>query len=261
MASTFAEIYSDFRDMVKVYTTKLDVTPLQFMRLYSKGMAEFQRDTEYLEAYVEIDKDSNGNFAVPVDMLRLVEVRDKNDLDLLIQGYTQYRRNVEKTVDGYIETPTNYSIRLRGIYNGLQYGNVSDTARMVTIWNRRLLIYPDLGDTILNVFYIPVIHPISSNSFQWSDYDATTNPTPTTKWYPIDTRFDTMFTTTGLHPTLAPFEGVFLNYAVSKYLESQGNQNYIVFEKAYEKDVKKAIEEKPSYYREGVASYHMSPWS
>lgn len=261
MASTFAEIFSDFRDSVKVYTSKLDVTPLQFMRLYSRGMAVFQRETEYLEAYVEVNKDTNGIFTTPVDMMRMVEVKDRNNIDFLIQNYEQFRRNQEKTVDGYIETPRNYSIRLQGIFAGLTYGNVRDTARMITIWNRRFLLEPDLGDTILKVWYIPELQPISANSFQWSDFNATTNPNPTTKWYPIDTRFNTMFTTTGLHPTLSPYEGAFLDYAIAQYIKSQGNKNYIVFEKSYKEEIERAKYNKPTYYREGVASYHMAPWS
>jgi hypothetical protein len=261
MASTFKEVYSDFVDLVKVYVTKLDVTPLQFMRLYSKGMADFQRETELIEAYVEIDRDVNGRFSIPIDMLRLIEARDAYRVDFLIQNYEQYRRNQEKSVDGFIETPRNYSIRLEGIFRGLRYNNVRDTARMITMWNRQFLIFPDLGDAIIHVYYIPEIHPISANSFQWSDYDATNNPTPTTKWYPIDLRFETMFNTSGLHPTLSPYEQVFLDYAVAQYIQSQGNKNYIVYEKAYEKAVEKAKFNKQSYYREGAASYHMSPWS
>lgn len=261
MASTFQELYSDFTDLVKIYTTKLDVTPLQFMRLFSKGMAEFQRETEYLEAYVEVDKDVNGVFTVPVDMLRLVELKDKHGVNFLIQNYEQFRRNVEKTTDGFIETPTNYSIRLKGIFNGLTYGNVSDTARMAAMWNRRFLIYPDLNDVTLKVYYIPELHPISQNSRQWSDYDPNTNPAPTTKWFPFDSRFNTMFSSTGVHPSLSPYESTFLDYAVGTYIKSQGSPNYAVFEKSYAIGVEKAKVNKPSYYREGVASYHMAPKS
>lgn len=261
MASTFQELYSDFTDLVKVYTTKLDVSPLQFMRLYSKGMAEFQRETEYLEAYVQVSKDVNGNFTVPVDMSRLVELKDLYSVNFLIQNYTQFRRNVEKTVDGFIETPTNYSIRLKGIFNGLSYGNVTDTARMCTIWNRRFLIYPDLGDTDLYVYYIPEVHPISQNSRQWSDYDPNTNPNPTTKWFPFDVRFNLMFSSTGVHPSLSAYETTFLDYAIALYIKSQGNANYAVFEKSYAIGVEKAKANKPTYYKEGVASYHLSPWS
>ena len=52
MASTFLELYSDFQDEVKLYTEKLDVTELSFMRRFTKGIQAFQQETFLLLSFL-----------------------------------------------------------------------------------------------------------------------------------------------------------------------------------------------------------------
>ena len=103
MASTFAELYSDFQDRVKAYVEKLDITEYSFMRMLTQGIQKFQRETEYAEKVVKIQKEVNGNrevFIVPNDMIRPIDVRAMHETPygveeeiFLLQSYEQFIRN------------------------------------------------------------------------------------------------------------------------------------------------------------------------
>ena len=267
MASTFAELYSDFKDSVKIYTEKMDVTELEFMRFLTRGMQVFQRDTEYIEAYAEITKGTDG-FFIPDDMIRPVVLKDINGYTLLQQNFKQYTRNLEKWTDGYLETPTDYSMRmqsylaeqanLRATNDGMDYS----TSRLYSIYNREIFMYPDYSDVTIYMWYIPDVHAISINSSQWSTWDSTTKTFATPYlWYPIDTQFTDMFTTRGINVLLAPFEEAFLDYAIAKFLKSQGSANYKVFEQSFKETEQWAKENKPQKFHEGVGEYMFAPYS
>lgn len=268
MASTFAELYSDFRDSVKLYTEKLDVTELEFMRFISRAMQLFQRETEYIETYAEITKGTDG-FYIPEDMIRPVVLKDVNGYTLLQQSYPQYARNLELWHDGFLETPIDYSMRMQSYlseqedkYPSRTDGMDFSTSRIYTIFNRKIMMYPDYDDTKIYLWYIPDVHAISINSSQWSTYDMNTGIfSQPYLWYPIDTQFSTMFATTGINVLLAPFEEAFLDYAISKFLKSQGSANYKVFEMGFKEAVQWAIENKPQKFHEGVGEYMFAPFS
>jgi hypothetical protein len=245
MPSTFAELYSDFTDSIKTYTEKLDVTPLSFMRLFTRAIQLFQRETMYIERYVVIPYNLvDQRFDTPTDMLLCVQVKDSDANTMIINEYTQFSRNEEKDYLGYVETPTDYSMRL------------PETARMVSVWQRVFYFYPaypvdptDATATLL-VHYIPDMDAFSSNSIQWAS------------WYPIDTNFDTQFRTAVLTASFAPYEYCFMQWAISAYLKSQGLLNHAkMFEQDFWADVERAKANKPVLFHEGVKSYMMAPYS
>lgn len=257
MASTFAELFSDFQDLSKNYTEKLDVTELSFMRYFTRGIQEFQKQTEYVEKTWIVQRGVDPDpaiFIVPDDMLRIVDVRavtsSSTGLDesiFLLQDYTQFKRNQDKWVNGYLETPTDYGLRIRN--KATASGRYRDQIPIATIWRRELLTFPEYTGDELSIWYIPDLHAISETSSQW------------TPWYPYATNFMTNFTTMKVTPELAMFEQTFLDYALSMFIKSKGSANYKVYEQSFQQSVEWAKVNKPILYREGVADYMFAPYS
>lgn len=251
--STFYELYSDFQDAIKSYTEEIDVTPLAFMRLYSKGMQYFQRETEFIERQVEITyDDTNSRFIIPDDVLRMIAVKDSNDYSILLQDFQQYIQNIERWKNGTMEVPVDYARHLMPTYHYASY------PRIATIYNRVLMLYPYNSDTSLYIYYVMDIHAISSDSSQWNRLDDNGNPVG---WYPLDQRFDLMFKQASVTPTLKPYEDAFLKYAIAEYIKSKGSINYKVFEDWYMQEVERGKMNKPLYYKEGSTKYMMAPYS
>ncbi|KKN79172.1 hypothetical protein LCGC14_0341890 [marine sediment metagenome] len=269
MGSTFKEIYGDYQDSIKNYVEKLDVTPLSFMRQYTKGMQVFQRETEYFEKTTVVQRDTTtSNFLVPDDFDRLIEAKDYDGKTLLYVDYIQFTRIAEKFDNGLLETPVDYSTRL---INTFLYGNLSylyqysgnnrygllssgtDTlTKIITMYNRVFYINNDdtTNNTEITINYIPILEPISGSSSQW------------TNWQPLNgVNFNTAFANFRLSPEIINYEDTFLNYAISRFLRSQGSVNYKVYEQEFWADVKRAIANKPVKFREGVRSYNMAPFS
>ena len=258
MASTFAELYSDFQDRVKAYVEKLDITEYSFMRMLTQGIQKFQRETEYAEKVVKIQKEVNGNrevFIVPNDMIRPIDVRAMHETPygveeeiFLLQSYEQFIRNKDKWEMGYLETPTDYELRIphkRTAPAVRARGHV----RLATIYSRELLTFPEYKGNELVVWYIPDLYPISAGTEHWEP------------WYPLDVNFMRMFTTARITPSLAPFETSFVDYVLSVYIQSKGSANYRVYEEQFMAAIQRAIETKPTLFREAVADYMFAPFS
>lgn len=268
MASSFAELYSDYQDAIKLYTEKLDFTERMFMRQISRGMQKFQRETEYIERYVSILPNADTNFYVPDDLLRVVEMRDCNNNKILQHDFMQWARQVEKWPTGYLETPTDYILRTENILSPdaiTDYlrscacaSSMGTPQRVFAIWGRRIHIYP--WDTFANLLlrYIPDIHAFSQSSIQWNTTDPTTGLP--NGWFP-DNRFDNMFRTTVISPSLAPYEDAFVNYAIAQYVKAKGSANYKAYENDFWAEVERGKKNKPLYLAEAVSDYFMAPWS
>lgn len=242
MASTYRELYSDFQDKIKLYTEKLDFTEQQFMRRLTRGMQLFQRDIEMIEAYADISRaDVTGPFLLPNDLLRIKELKDANNYTILAQGFNQWNRNQEHTLDNKLETPVDYSTRMTQYQPG--------GARLYAVWGRNLDLFPDEQDTALQLWYIPDIHAFSRASTQWQ------------AWFANQTAFVNLFDTAVMHASLAPYEDAFVNYAVADFIQSQGSANYKVFESYFNKAKEEARLNKPMYNKESVRDYFFSPWS
>lgn len=248
MASTFAELFSDYQNLAKVYTEKLDFTPFQFMRDFTRGMQKFQRETEYIERLQTIQRNQNNLFQLPQDCLRIIEIRDEDGQIILEQDYRQFRRNVDKYDLGYVDTPARYTYRIRKLVfpDGLP-GNIP-VQRMWAVFDRFLYIYPAYNGNSLNIYYIPDIDVFSATSNQWSG------------WF-VPNAFTALFNTARVTPPLAPYEDAFVKYALMEYIRSKGSINYRIFENEFLMEVEKAKLNKPLYYREGTADYRFSPWS
>ena len=266
MASTFSDLYSDYVDEIKRYTEKLDVTERQFMRNLTKGMQQFQRETELMERYVEITPDTDSLFYLPNDCLRVAELRSPDEYKFVQQDYMQYARNVEKWPSGFLETPYDYAIgtNLRvendEVFDFLRNCSCTETTgevRLFTIWGRRIYVYPYKDFATLKLRYIPDIEAFSRNSAQWNTTDALGVPTG---WFPDD-RFDGMFRTTGIAPSLAPYDDAFLAYAIMRYIRKLASPNFSVYQNDYRQEIERARRNKPLYWSEGVSDYKMAPWS
>jgi len=243
MASTFSELFSDFLMASTLYTEVLNVTELMFMRLYTRGIQRFQYKTEYMEAAAAITKNVVPPYwEIPAAALRVKELRDSNGNQLIQLDFNQWGRNFDKYSGGYLEVPTNYDIRL---------GHKTAASRFYTYHNRELYIHPALAstETTLNIWFIPDMHAISSNSTQWL------------AWFPYEVNFDGMFRNATLPPDLAPFEQLFLDYAIAEYVKSRGSMNYRVYEDSFKAGTKEAELLKPVKFHHGVCSYFMAPES
>lgn len=248
MASTFEDLYSDFKSLAKIYTEKIDVTPLQFMRFLTRGLQIFQRKTELIETVLVLEQTGtapNQYYAVPEEMRRLVELRDVGDYPILIQDFEQYKRVVDKWEDAVTETPIDFLQKVS--YNVAKDGQ---DCRVATIWDRKILVYPWVNDANLSLWYIPDVQTISPNSFQWSVwFDGT------------DETFNSYFRTASIADPLLPYEQAFVDYALSLFLKAAGSEAYIAFERSFEKEIRNAIDEKPVLFRDAVASYKLAPYS
>jgi hypothetical protein len=253
MTSSFSELYSDFLDQIKVYTQQLDVTPVQFMRYLTRGMQKFQRETEYIERLVTIPIDAVDNvFYIPNDFLHVLALKDCNGYLLLQGDIKQYDRNVELWDGGYLETPTDYAIRIvRDTTDLSDIGRSSSQqkTRLYSIYRRVIEIHPDEGDTELYMRYIPDIHAFSQNSTQWSS------------WFPINDNFNTLFNASAVSASFAPYEDAFISYAISQFLKSKGSVNYRIFEKDFLDEIERAKINKPTQTHEAVRDYFMAPYS
>lgn len=246
MASIFSELYSDFLDDVKVYPEKLDVTAISFMRRFTRAVQEFQRDTEYIEAIVKIDKNpQRPYFILPRIAIRVLEIRDSTGRPILLNEYLQWSRNTEIQRSGYFETPIDDDYRVP------YYRRTA----LATIYDREIAFQGMEEHDFIHVYYIP-------------DLPAFTAPEATPdmndiwqEWYPLDDNFMDMFTTKRLRPELSFFERAFLDKTIAMYIRSLGNINYRVYEERYKEEVANAIAIKPTYWKSAVTDYFLAPYS
>lgn len=248
--STFAELYSDFKDSVKVYTQKLDLTPLMFMRRITRAAQVFQRESELVETLIPLTRaNTSVLFQIPDDFLREVELRDSEGHPILILKSTQLNRiNDQITATGINETPASFSYRITP-YDNDSPKPMTTTARMATIYGKDITLSPDSGDLTLSLWYIPDIQTISETSNQW------------VAWYPWNTNHESQFVSTGLPQQLTPYERGILNFAIAEYLRSLGSKNYQDFMFVYKEELQMAKINKPTRFKEGRRDYYMAPRS
>jgi hypothetical protein len=293
--SLLVEVYSDYKSEIKSYTQDIVPTPYMFVRDYSIAISEFQKETAYIEASVQIDKASDGKFYVPKDYYRMLQV-------LTSEG---------KILDTKSPNQFDYRYRKQVVYNtdlGITYSNARD---FYTVFNGEIVTGQDY-DT-LYVRYIPYLHPISEASEQWfntkgtmlnatdvavlntpyrvmhgnlatgtaptvsmlvgtaftgdglATVDLVTNPTyPTTfreidierSWYPYDTFFEDRFNTVETDRKISGYEPAFLAYCIAKYLKSQGSANYAIYFQDWQRQLKTAKENKPSSFGRGELKFY-----
>ena len=246
MASTFKDLYDDWLDDIKLYKEKLDDTPPMFMRRITRAMQLFQRETEYIVSVATITKNAQAPFWVmPFNALSVIELKDQNGRDLLLQGIRQYSRNVAIQPTGVYRTPKTYD------YN-LPYDTVTTLAG---IYGREIYPQDDTNITSMTVVYIPDVPAFARPSNPANPWDIWA------AWFPIDTNFQALFNTARIVAALAPYERAFVDHAVSTYLKSIGSANYKVFEQNFWDEVERGKINKPIYNKESLTGYMLAPWS
>ncbi len=251
MASTFAELYSDFLDSVKIYTEKLDETELMFMRRFTRGMQIFQRETEYIDMQATVLRQTVAPFfTMPFTALRIIEIRDASGRVMLLNETVQYGRNLDAGY--YSRTPHTFDLMQKPY---------STPTRLVTNIGRELILQNDdpATDTQISVYFIPDLpaftqpdQPVPTPARPWEIWTA---------WYPIDTNFFTMFTTRRLVPQLRPYENAFTDYAIASYLKSVGSVNYRVYEESFYREIERSKMNKPLNAKEQGRDYTLALWS
>lgn len=261
--SLFRELFDDFTAEALLYVERLNVTEVVFMRYLTRGMQLFQRKTAYVETSVRLQPAPppptqpvptfvGPVYQVPADMLYPIAVLWTPDptgaglIRCVFQSYTQFIYNVERAPAGYLETPIDYSVYTA---TGVRWPQHPRALPICTIYRRMLMIYPPPGQNdVVIMDYVPDIHAFSAGSPQWA------------AWFPLDTNFMNLFNTARPNPTLEPFERAFVAYALATFIRSNGNANYMVFEREFEREVQEAILTKPTLYREGLRDYAFAPW-
>lgn len=247
--SLFCEMFSDFQDMAKQYTEKLDVTELSFMRTLTRGIQEFQRETELVEMTVDINRQQPplAPFMCPNNMIRPLDLRAIDPVDgtttqvFLSQSLNQMKRNTDKVLDGFLETPTDYEMRIKSIPGNRTING--DNVSLYTIHGREIITFPSFTGNTLRMWYIPDLRAISAAHPEWAS------------WFPINTNFMPQFTTQVLNASLAPFEQAFIDYALAQFIKGKGSKNYLVFEQNFQTAIGRAIETKPVYFKQGASDY------
>ena len=261
--SLFRELFDDFTAEALLYVERLNVTEVVFMRYLTRGMQLFQRRTAYVETSARlqpvppqqiqpIPPVQGAVWGIPGDMLYPIAVYWTSDptgaglIRCVLQSYTQFGYNVERDPAGYLETPPDYAAYTA---TGTRWRTWSRLPPICTIYRRNLYIYPPTSpNDVVIMDYIPDIHAFSAGSPQWA------------AWFPIDTNFMNLFNVARPNPILQPYERAFVAYALATFIRSNGNANYMVFEREFEKEVLDAIVNKPTNYREGLRDYAFAPW-
>lgn len=278
MASTYAELFSDFQDTVKLYVEKLDVTEKGFMRLISRGLQLFQRETEYIEKNLRITPNADGSYTIPDDFMRYIEIRaipsSTTDADLqsvinsnsssLVTLYDpkQYFNARNDFEDNYKKIP----------YPNIVHRRTDKTVYMGTIFENKILIHPGYNQD-LYLRYIPNI-PSFARTGIWITPDTTTGIPPVTtynSWFPVNqmlningqpiTRFMYMFTTAQLPLLVNQYEQAILDYAIGRYIKAKGNSNYVVYINDFNSEVQSAKINKPTMFKQGHTYYMYAPFS
>jgi len=223
MASTFREMYDYFKDHVKSYTQKSDITEHIFMLRISRAMVAAQRDTEVLWREIQINKGNNTNFPdsyfVPIDLLRPISIYDQDDLPIMLVGFVQQQRiNDQQRMQGrYLETPVDYQYRIKHLYPTKQH-----ITRTATFTQRRIDVLPiQPQDTFINVKYVCKLSPFSATANEWQPF------------FVSDTDFMDNFRNGTLGFELDQFEDAIVAHAIADYIQSVGNINYRVYEQKY----------------------------
>lgn len=267
MASTFLELYSDFQDEVKLYTEKLDVTELSFMRRFTKGIQAFQQETEYVEFRDILNRHPDGTYKLPYEYKRIVKIEAVGDerIQFEMGSFLQLNDSIERNNSGFIEKRPNVEINRRySEQRTIEYG----------LHGREFYFDTRLPETMrLRIFYIPDLSPLSMSSTLWTTPDDTTvTPTLFRNWFPTDqlivdpvttqqvSRLLYMMNNTRVLSPLNLYEEAFLNYAIANYIRSKGSVNYQVYERQFDKAVELAKINKPEPFQNGVADYNYSVW-
>lgn len=259
--STYAELYSDFKDEVILYYEHAVVTDRMFMRLITKAAQEFQKITHIVETEKQLFR--ADNFYVGDDVLEIIELTDENNNRLFSMDYSQFRSELEKLGQDIFtiypnELPTPPGNRAETIdkYDLSRHPPATGDSRygrhtrIFTIVTEGVLVYPDRGDEILELRYYPDIHAYSSRSSQW------------TAWFDNNgADFEQLFNERGFGAQLSPYEDAFLQRAVSRFVGARLDKYQAKAKQdEYDRAIQIATTNKRQLYKFGMSQYSISPY-
>lgn len=246
MSSTYRELHDDYRQRLLAYTEKAVITERHFMRALTKGISDFQRRTNYVEGTKTLT--SADSYALGNDVLTIREIRDSDDVRLIVMSDQQYRTTVDQSkagAYGYHDMAMHPALRT----DATLLPDWGAVARVCTVWDNKLVTYPPVTGETFTLYYIKNLHPFSSNSDQWTD------------WFPAEGDFMGQFASASISPELSPYEDTFVTFAVARYLEDIGHAMAATMQTKYESMCAEAREMKPQLMTEGSSPYNVSPYS
>jgi len=260
----YRELYSRFRDSIKVYTEKLDVSEMGFMALLTEGVHIFQREVGIWEKTVVLHR-IGGKFYVPSDLL--VPVWLKKECGDTILPLSIEQLETKRDQHEHFASPRNYDKRLADVHTPTYPTNaVRDTypieSSVYAIFINEIKVRNYNGD-LLQMKYKPLFEPMSFESPYWNVWspamvvgtdlptdtvaykvlngeitqtavtyyqgqifisDNSVLTTITESWYYVP-NFMNVFTTKSLPRVFRPYKIAFLDYAKGEYLHSLGMIN------------------------------------
>lgn len=229
--TSYNDLYSDFLDIILLYTETLTVTPLAFMRWASEALSRMQRETRLLEADTTLVRDpaASSYWLLPENILDFIMLRDTAGFALVPKSAAEFQVLREQSSCGLPEAFTDPArfrqYPARGV-RGLP------TARIWTVRDRQLEIYPDNGDTELVLYFIPHLEAISTTSQQWAE------------WFLTD-QFETRMQSHGPPHVYQPYSHALVAYAAMRALRSRRIRDFVVYEGEFREAVEQAKINKP----------------
>jgi hypothetical protein len=163
----YRELYSRFKDSIKVYTEKLDVSEMGFMALLTEGMHVFQRETGIWDKYIVLHRIS-GKFYVPSDLMVPVWLKKETGETILPLSIEQLE--TKRDQHEHFASPYNYDKRLASEHKP-QPNSSRDTypidSSVYAIFMNELKVRKYDGD-LLQLKYKPYFEPMGFDSPYWN---------------------------------------------------------------------------------------------
>lgn len=262
--TTYEGLYHDVLSTIGLLHESAKYPPLQFMRDLSKALNDFQMRTRVVEAEKKLFRQSG--FELGSDVLGIREIADEDDNRLLMVSYEQNRGIFETYVEGrtdaddadsprarlgkpsYGTTPANFDLQRNPPDTGISPWDKS--TRLCCEHNNRIIVFPDLGDKWLQLYYYPNLELFHQSSKQWRAF------------FPADTaNFDTAFTEAGVGDKIQPYEQALCDWVTQEWYVREGSDKFKVYYARYETTVRRAAEKPRAQSREMVTDYRMGAYS
>jgi len=168
----YREMYSRFRDSVKIYTQKLDIEEMSFMALLTEGVHIFQRETLIWEKTVVLHE-IDGHFYVPSDMIRPIWLRNECGATIVPQDVQQLE--TKKDQHEHFSNPNTYDVMLdgghrdHGTYTNASRESHNAESQIYAIFGNEIIVRHYSGD-LLYIRYNPYFEEMSFDSNYWNVY-------------------------------------------------------------------------------------------
>lgn len=257
--TTYKGLYDIVMARIGLLHESAKYPPAQFMLDLSCALNNFQERTRV----VQWDKDlwRQSAFELGGDVLGIKEITDEDDNKLLLVSYEQNRRIFETYVEGrtsddidsprsraakpsYGTTPANYDLLRMPPDTGIPPWDGS--TRLCCRLNNRIIVFPDIGDIRLKLYYYPNLELFHERSKQWREFAPFNSE-----------KFDTAFTEAGVGDQMQPYEQALCDWVTQEYYVREGSNKFKIYFGRYEQAVERAARaQRGRDTRELVADYH-----